>query len=132
MHILSAVQATVTAAMKANSNQCATANKCGVHRNFLIDLLRGRVPTVRDGHKLADEDPRYTAVATGLNLDVPEFVALAKKEQQSTRGHRVIRIREATQESATLEFGDFLVVLTINKSGTGLNLEFSQPYRSIR
>ncbi len=96
MPILSTVQATVAEAMKAYPSQVAAAKHCGVHRNFLIDLLRGRVPTVRNGHKLADEDPRYTSLATGLGLDASAFISLAKKEQQS-----LVRATSKTPETET-------------------------------
>ncbi len=71
---------TMMAAQKLS--QSAVAQKTGIHRNFIIDILRGKVPRVRDGAKFADEDPRYAKLAAGLGLDVAPFVAMAKREQQ--------------------------------------------------
>lgn len=69
------------------------ARKTGVDRVFLWSLLKGQPPPrARDGHRLADEDPRYQKLAEVLGLNEAAFVTQALDEQRAT----ALRSREGT------------------------------------
>lgn len=130
------VQSLVALALNEQKlSQSGAARRCGIHRNFLIDLLRGRIPTTRDGPKFADEDPRYAAVATGLGLDVPFFIALAKKAQQHKLREesigKVINVSAEFTHSgdlavkipyALIEFGNFTLAFDIEDARVTITL----------
>ena len=65
----------------------SAARQWGVHRNFLIDLMNGKMPRVREGSHRAHADPRYANVANGIGVDIKTFCDLAESNQR--RGQRV-------------------------------------------
>lgn len=84
MRTFATVQAIVTHALKEqNLNQSTGALRCDVTRYFLRNLVKGKVDCVREGHLLADKDPRYHKIAKGLGIAPEAFIALAEREQRT-------------------------------------------------
>lgn len=70
-----------------NGNVVHFAAHAGLHRNFIIDIKSGKYPKTRNGHRLAEEDSRYTELANALGLegeDMIAFIALVSDYQSST------------------------------------------------
>lgn len=84
MRTFATVQAIVTHAMKEQKlNQSTGALRCDVTRDFFRRLVKGEVNCVREGHVLADKDPRYLKVAKGLGITPEAFISLAEREQRT-------------------------------------------------
>lgn len=140
MLVLTSVQATVqTALLEQKLSQSEAARRCGVHRNFIIDLLHGKVPTVKEDRPFVDKGLRYTNVAAGLGLDVSAFLALVQQGQppKIRADHTPTSIGVERTSSggvavslsrALLEFGNFSLAFTLE--GDRLSVTLASPTKT--
>ncbi len=77
---------------KSEYSVAGAAKRWGVNRNFLIDILSGKVPRARSGRRLASDDPRYLALARGIGHPISEFCTLIEAQQRSHSSSAVVSI----------------------------------------
>lgn len=94
-----------------NGNTVRFSDSAELHRNFVMDVRNGRYPTVRDGHKPATDDPRYTRLGSALGLkgqDINLFLDFVSKCQSYSEKEVRVLGSPAIDEAITLFRADVL------------------------
>lgn len=94
-----------------NGNTVRFSDSAKLHRNFVMDVRNGKYPTVRDGHKSATNDPRYTRLGSALGLegqDLTLFLDFVSKCQSYSEKEVRVLGNPAIDEAITLFRADVL------------------------